>query len=438
MLKIKLFTTALIPLSFLLFPVLVLAAGNCTGYAWGENVGWINFNPSQGPGVTVTDSAVTGYAWGENVGWINLNPTYGGVTNDGNGNLSGYAWGENIGWINFNPSGTQVIIDGSTGNFSGYAWGENVGWISFSCTNCNVNTSWRKAVVGGFGPIFPPVSTTGQGNVYESLGGEVRKTFESGQLAKVVFPSYSIKGTVVVKIEPKDKTEVIKTNPLPKNTQIVGDLLADFTALSGGKELEKFEKEALITFTYSDKQIKEAGVDEKTLKIYCWDKSTGIWKPLESEVNTLTNTVTAYTIHFNLFALMGGVKEKPITEMTIEELKAKIAEILEKINQLKAQLQQLLEKEVAEIPADYRFTVDLKYGQKSDDVRYLQIFLKAQGPEIYPEGIISGWFGPLTKKAVIRFQEKYASDILTPWGLTKGTGFVGKTTQAKINEILGR
>lgn len=49
----------------------VFAAGNCTGYAWGENVGWINFNPSGG-GVTVADSQLTGYAWGENVGWINM------------------------------------------------------------------------------------------------------------------------------------------------------------------------------------------------------------------------------------------------------------------------------------------------------------------------------------------------------------------------------
>ena len=32
-------------------------------YAYGENVGWINFKPSQGPGVTVTSSAVTGYVW---------------------------------------------------------------------------------------------------------------------------------------------------------------------------------------------------------------------------------------------------------------------------------------------------------------------------------------------------------------------------------------
>ncbi|GAH92893.1 unnamed protein product, partial [marine sediment metagenome] len=56
----------------------------------------------------------------------------------------------------------------------------------------------------------------------------------------------------------------------------------------------------------------------------------------------------------------------------------------------------------------------------------------------YPEAIVSGWFGPLTKKAVIRFQERYTSDTLAPWELTKGTGFVGKTTRIKINEILGR
>jgi hypothetical protein len=110
-------------------------------FAWAENVGWINFNPSQGPGVTVTDTAVTGMAWGENIGWINLNPTNGGVVNDGRGNLSGYAWGENVGWINLKPANGGVII-GSDGKFSGYAWGENIGWINFSTANSCVKTSW--------------------------------------------------------------------------------------------------------------------------------------------------------------------------------------------------------------------------------------------------------------------------------------------------------
>lgn len=101
-------------------------------YAWGENVGWINFEPSEGPGVTVSDANLTGFIWAENIGWINLSPeNYGGVFNDGAGLLSGYAWGENIGWINFGPDYGGVTID-ADGNFAGYAWGENIGWINFN------------------------------------------------------------------------------------------------------------------------------------------------------------------------------------------------------------------------------------------------------------------------------------------------------------------
>ena len=101
-------------------------------YAYGENVGWLNFEPSQGPGVTVSDANLTGFIWAENIGWINLWPeNYGGVSNDGAGNLSGYAWGENVGWINFSPNYGGVTID-ADGNFAGWAWGENIGWINFN------------------------------------------------------------------------------------------------------------------------------------------------------------------------------------------------------------------------------------------------------------------------------------------------------------------
>jgi len=127
-------------------------------YAWGENIGWMNFQPSLGAGVTVTDSAVTGYAWGENIGWINLSPSGGnGVTNDGRGNLAGYAWGENVGWISFSCQNTAscgavsygVRIDPETGAFSGMAWGENLGWIIFDSelqVDYMIITSWKGQI----------------------------------------------------------------------------------------------------------------------------------------------------------------------------------------------------------------------------------------------------------------------------------------------------
>lgn len=107
---------------------------NDSQYAFGENVGWLNFQPTYGDGVKVSSTTVKGYLWAENIGWVNLSPSYGGVANDGFGHLSGYAWGENVGWINFNPTygGVSIAADGK---FSGYAWGENIGWINFNVTN---------------------------------------------------------------------------------------------------------------------------------------------------------------------------------------------------------------------------------------------------------------------------------------------------------------
>jgi len=134
--------------------------------------------------------------------------------------------------------------------------------------------------------------------------------------------------------------------------------------------------------------------------------------------------------------------EKPIAEMTIEEIKEKIAEIQEAIATLQALLAQIEEKIFEGIPAGFSFETNLKYGMVSDDVKYLQIVLNSD-PEtrlaetgIGSPGNETNYFGPLTRAAVIKFQEKYSEDVLAPWGLTEGTGFVGRTTRAKLNELL--
>lgn len=65
-------------------------------------------------------------------------------------------------------------------------------------------------------------------------------------------------------------------------------------------------------------------------------------------------------------------------------------------------------------------------GSTGTDVSQLQQFL-ATNTDIYPQGIVSGYFGNLTRAAVIQFQ--VANDIAQ-------VGNVGPITKARINAIM--
>lgn len=125
-------------------------------------------------------------------------------------------------------------------------------------------------------------------------------------------------------------------------------------------------------------------------------------------------------------------------EQLVKDLLAQIAFLQKEIARLQAQIVAILAKR-GERAVCQKFESNLYFGiENNSDVRCLQEFLKSQGPEIYPEGLVTGNFLSLTRAAVIRFQEKYSQDILAPWGLEKGTGIVGPTTRAKLNELLGK
>lgn len=84
----------------------------------------------------------------------------------------------------------------------------------------------------------------------------------------------------------------------------------------------------------------------------------------------------------------------------------------------------------------------LRLGASGEDVRLLQQLLNrdartqiaATGPG--SPGNETALFGPLTRSAVIRFQELHNSEVLLPAGLTRGTGIVGAFTVAKLNALL--
>jgi hypothetical protein len=71
-------------------------------------------------------------------------------------------------------------------------------------------------------------------------------------------------------------------------------------------------------------------------------------------------------------------------------------------------------------------TKQLDFGSTGTDVTNLQTFL-ASSPAIYPQRIVSGYFGPLTRNAVTQLQVTY--------GLAQ-VGRVGPATLARINNTI--
>ncbi len=80
-----------------------------------------------------------------------------------------------------------------------------------------------------------------------------------------------------------------------------------------------------------------------------------------------------------------------------------------------------------------KITKAIAMGARNSDVKTLQTFLKALGKDIYPSGIVSGYYGSLTKAAVAKFQLKYG---IVTGPTTPGYGRVGPKTMAKINELM--
>ncbi|MCI0479265.1 peptidoglycan-binding protein, partial [Candidatus Uhrbacteria bacterium] len=87
-----------------------------------------------------------------------------------------------------------------------------------------------------------------------------------------------------------------------------------------------------------------------------------------------------------------------------------------------------------------RFTRDLRTGDTGEDVRQLQRFLNSNGFTVAKDGPGSpgnetAMFGALTRAAVRSFQDAFRADILTPIGLSRGTGTFGPATRAFVNGL---
>ena len=129
-----------------------------------------------------------------------------------------------------------------------------------------------------------------------------------------------------------------------------------------------------------------------------------------------------------------GIKAETVT---VESLQAQVNQLLQLVSKLQAELA----TKVANTPSTnaspvawcHTFTKNLKIGDTGADVDALQTILAK-------ENVLSASkvnFAEEVASAVTGFQEKYKGEILTPNGLSNGTGFVGVSTRAKLNKLYG-
>ncbi len=176
-----------------------------------------------------------------------------------------------------------------------------------------------------------------------------------------------------------------------------------------------------VTLTFN------AGKDVKKMAISMTDDFTKAtqedYTPTKQWDLCLNKTICPdgkYTVYVKFYTLYGRSSNEALTHSTITLKSDKI--IKEEANKVSCQ-----------VPL-YPKT-PIKYGSKDNnpaEVKLLQEFLNT-----YEEFNlkIDGIYSSQTREAVIKWQERYADEVLKPWGLSKGTGYVYTTTLKKIKAI---
>ena len=382
------------------------------GYAWGENIGWIKISPNTSTKTYVGDNGLSGYMYSESAGWISMSCrntdtcdfiNYG-VLNDGIGNLSGYAWGENIGWIHFGSSTSpyRVLIN-SEGLFSGYAYSESVGYINFGVDEYSATTTWRYKT--GRSQCDDGVDNDNDtridypnDNHCSSLTDDRERSSNTSVTSNINAVTETIYPVENSSEDKKNINNIINSKPqtppivrVPENSPTPSPSFTTYLKLgSEGAEVTRLQN-FLIAKGYplpSSATGYFGGQTQRALSSYQRDNNitpTGTFGPITRNYinnNTPTQTPTNTT--------------------------------------------------------KFIFNNNLKLNDISEDVRQLQIYLNNNGftvAETGPgsKGNESTFYGQKTVQAVKKLQEAHRSEILTPSGLTSGTGMFYESTRKFIN-----
>jgi peptidoglycan hydrolase-like protein with peptidoglycan-binding domain len=137
-------------------------------------------------------------------------------------------------------------------------------------------------------------------------------------------------------------------------------------------------------------------------------------------------SIAILTLAFVLPSLVLGQANASSKDLQtiVKELQEQIKSLQDQITILNKQIEGQ-NKEIQNIKTEVAFTKTLQRGMTGDEVKKLQEFLK-QFPDIYPEGLVTGYYGSLTETAVRKLQEKQGLPAV---------GFVGPKTLEKLNAL---
>lgn len=137
----------------------------------------------------------------------------------------------------------------------------------------------------------------------------------------------------------------------------------------------------------------------------------------------ITSVVLAFLFVFTTAFTFVQAEE---TTTTSSNQVSVLMELIQKLKDQLAGLQKQNKELKQEVSSLREFAQNLSEGSSSDDVKDVQEIL-AGYEDIYPEGVVSGYYGSLTKEAVKRFQKKIGIEA---------TGTVGPVTRQALNDLL--
>ncbi len=272
-------------------------------------------------------------------------------------------------------------------------------------------------------------------------GGNVVMTKTDGTFVAFTFPAQfsATDTTIKAAAYPKDFFEADKPAPTGKN--FVGKTYAfDLYTTSSATQMHTTEKPVFITIAYTVADTQ--GIDENTLAPYRQEEGGTDWELIPNAViDTVNKQITFSTKKFSSFTILGTpVATAAPATTTMRSVSGGgagniITSILEKIIPPKPVAVPNAAATVLKSTA--LITKTLGAGLVDDQVLLLQKYLNAHGFLVAVKGpgslgFETNRFGALTQKAVIKFQEVHAADILAPI-FKKATGVVGPRTRQYIN-----